>query len=206
MISVGIQNPPSGAYYWLPIFYISGVPYYLDKYFRLDEKWELAIGASGYMRFRAVTYYSDKSILATRDLSDVYVEDNHNYAYNWATNKWEDITIFPRWQIIGSDTILLIGLSGLGEWQIIGVDTILQIGFAGPSGWQIIGRDIPLFISLYEEPPAVCYTDADCPEGYICENGKCVLEEEKFPWVPVALIGGGVALAAVAAKGKSKKP
>ena len=51
-----------------------------------------------------------------------------------------------------------------------------------------------------EPPPPECAIDADCPAGYVCQNGVCVLAEEaekEFPWVPVALIGGGVVLAAV---------
>ena len=207
MISVALKNPPSDAYYWRPILFANEVPYYPPNYLLLSERWDLATTGSGYMRLRVVTLRSDMSSLAIRELYNVYIEDEHNYAYNWATNEWEDITVLPWWQIIGGDTTLLIGLSGLGEWRIIGADTTLLIGFAGPSGWQIIGADIPLYISLYEEePPTVCYTDADCPEGYICQNGKCVPKEKEKDWIlPVALIGGGVALAAVAAKGKTKK-
>lgn len=48
--------------------------------------------------------------------------------------------------------------------------------------------------------PPECTTDADCPEGYVCVNGKCVPKEEievkKFPWAPV-LIGGGAAIAII---------
>ncbi len=53
-------------------------------------------------------------------------------------------------------------------------------------------------------PGGECSIDADCPEGYICQDGVCV--EAKIPtpganWLPI-LIGGGVLVAAVALGGK----
>ncbi len=53
--------------------------------------------------------------------------------------------------------------------------------------------------------PSQCTLDSDCPPGYSCVGGVCVRDtvpppdgESKFPWVPVAIIGAGVALAAYA--------
>jgi Cys-rich repeat protein len=58
-----------------------------------------------------------------------------------------------------------------------------------------------------------CLVDSDCPSGYICVNGVCVPEggnggnggeeEKEFPWLPVALIGGG-AIIVLAALSKPK--
>ena len=49
-------------------------------------------------------------------------------------------------------------------------------------------------------PPVVCSVDADCPEGYVCQNGVCVKKEEEIPW---ALLGiGALALIALAPKRK----
>ena len=58
--------------------------------------------------------------------------------------------------------------------------------------------------------PPECSIDADCPEGEVCENGVCVPEEEppdekEFPWLPTALIVGGVAVAIAAATMIKKK-
>ena len=63
------------------------------------------------------------------------------------------------------------------------------------------------------EVPPECTIDTDCPIGYVCQNGVCVPEEpppdeeepeRKFPWLPVALLGGGAALIIVSAKPKKK--
>lgn len=58
-------------------------------------------------------------------------------------------------------------------------------------------------------PPPECSIDADCPEGYVCVNGVCVLEEEvekPFPWTPVAIGAGAlVALLGLAAAAKRGK-
>jgi len=54
------------------------------------------------------------------------------------------------------------------------------------------------------EIPETCSIDSDCPEGYVCKDGKCV-KKEAFPWLPVVLIGGGVAIAALATKKTSGK-
>lgn len=44
-------------------------------------------------------------------------------------------------------------------------------------------------------PPPTCETDADCPEGYVCKDGKCVKKEVAFPWQWFAI--GGAAIAGV---------
>ena len=66
------------------------------------------------------------------------------------------------------------------------------------------------------EIPPECAIDADCPIGYVCQNGVCVLEKpppddeeppekKEFPWLPVALIGGGALVAIVATRPKKTK-
>ena len=60
-------------------------------------------------------------------------------------------------------------------------------------------------------PPPECEIDADCPEGESCVNGVCVPEnggngEGKFPWVPAALITGGIIVAGAAVVSKKRKP
>ena len=225
MISVSLKNPPSGAYYWLPVFYVSGVPYYLDKYFRLDEKWELAIGASGFMRFRAVTYSSNKSILATRDLSDVSVEDGHDYAYNWATNLWEDVTGLFGWIELAHKSIA-ITTAIVGGWVPLAQSQLI-VKTAIVGGWvflaqtsvavttAIVGGWILLAESSLALKKSIIFNWIQLAETSVAIKAKGIVppspepppeEEKKFPWLPVALIGGGAALVAAATKPKKIKP
>lgn len=55
-----------------------------------------------------------------------------------------------------------------------------------------------------EPPPEVCSTDADCPEGYECRNGKCVKKEEKVAWW-AWLIPAGLAVVALSGRKPKKK-
>jgi len=63
-------------------------------------------------------------------------------------------------------------------------------------------------VCVLEEEPVTCLVDADCPEGYICKDGKCVKEgkEGEFPWLPVALITGGVIITIAAVAPRRGKP
>lgn len=77
----------------------------------------------------------------------------------------------------------------------------------------LMNRDNPVTVDSYDgalctvvtEVPPECVIDADCPEGYVCKNGICVPKEKEFPWLPVALIGGGVVLAAATVIPKKPK-
>jgi hypothetical protein len=42
--------------------------------------------------------------------------------------------------------------------------------------------------------PQTCLVDADCPEGYVCQNGVCV-KKKAFPWRWLAI--GGAAIVGV---------
>jgi len=58
-------------------------------------------------------------------------------------------------------------------------------------------------------PPPQCYIDADCPEGYVCKNGRCVLiveEEKKFPWPWVAIAAAVLGAIVLLSKETEKKP
>lgn len=53
-----------------------------------------------------------------------------------------------------------------------------------------------------EIAPPPCTIDADCPTGYVCQSGVCVkAPPPPFNWLPIILLAliGGVAVTAVAA-------
>ncbi len=67
------------------------------------------------------------------------------------------------------------------------------------------------------EIPPECAIDADCPTGYVCQEGVCIPEEVppeeepspeepsvEFPWLPVALLAGGAIILVTAIKPKKK--
>jgi len=99
------------------------------------------------------------------------------------------------WQIIGSDISLTINISPVVRvWQVIGSDISFTIHIAPTVRvWQIIGDDISLTVHIVAPP---------IPPDEEEEEEE---EEKEFPWLPVALIGGGVALVAASAKPKKIK-
>jgi Cys-rich repeat protein len=59
-----------------------------------------------------------------------------------------------------------------------------------------------------EPPPPECSVDADCPDGYICQNGVCVPEgtppSDGTDWLPWLAIGAGAIIVLSQARGKEK--
>lgn len=113
-----------------------------------------------------------------------------------------------EWSELNSQTVLLTGVGvPVEEWlELHSLDLSLQ-GVTPPiEEWVELGS-VLLLLRGQGVPPVECTVNADCPEGYVCVDGVCVPEEEakKFSWVPVALIGGGAAVVALAMKPKIKK-
>lgn len=111
------------------------------------------------------------------------------------------------WVLLGSTSILVSPIPVAVDWVELGSTSILVSPLPIAVDWVLLGSTtievIPLGI---EPPPLVCTVDADCPPGYVCVNGKCVLEEEvekEFPWL-LAVGGLGVAAVVVAAATKKK--
>jgi Cys-rich repeat protein len=67
-------------------------------------------------------------------------------------------------------------------------------------GWKQVATITATLSPLTME----CSTDADCPEGYVCENGVCVKKETGLSLVPFA-VGGAAALAVIIVASSRKK-
>lgn len=221
MIRIGLKNPPAGAYYWVCALY-AGYEVKSSDYLALSETW--ASPWYGTVDVRIITYYSNKSVIGSRDLYSVTLEDNHDYAYNWATNQWEDITAVVGWIQLATMTLAISKTAVPGWVQLAttslpikaGVtygwielaETSLPIKASIIFGWiELATISLAVAVSGLPPPPPTCETDEDCPEGYVCVDGVCIPEEAKkeFPWLPVALIGGGVVVAIAAATKPKKK-
>ena len=78
------------------------------------------------------------------------------------------------------------------------------------TGWNVIHCNYGCSNDQCNPPPPECYTNADCPAGYECVNGSCVVvpvtppSEKKFPWW-ILLVGGGIGLSAYAYHKYKKK-
>ncbi len=90
-----------------------------------------------------------------------------------------------------------------GGWiEIAGVNATATVGY--PGGWIKVAE-----VSAVASPPGLppCQTDADCPAGYVCVNGKCVKKPpSEVPWGWIAAgtaVAGGVVL--LTGKEKPKK-
>lgn len=65
-----------------------------------------------------------------------------------------------------------------------------------------------VFDITVEEPPTTCTMDSDCPEGFECVDGVCVLKppEETNKLLLAGLLGGAALLLMSGDKNKGKKP
>ena len=87
-----IENAPTKAKYWMPIFYyrdpVTGAytPYYPGDYLDIPQAWlcPLSAGAGIMVDFRCVIYDSSYEIIGTKDLSNVVVKDGEEFVYNWS--------------------------------------------------------------------------------------------------------------------------
>ena len=70
-------------------------------------------------------------------------------------------------------------------WKLLDTVTVTLAPLGGEvAGWKLLDT---MRVTL--APPEIsCSVDADCPEGYVCRDGKCV-KKTAFPWQWLA-IGG----------------
>lgn len=82
-----------------------------------------------------------------------------------------------------------------GWTEVTEVNAMATVGY--PAGWIKVAE-----VNVVVSPPVppVCVTDADCPAGYICVNGKCVKKpipppsEVPWGWIAAGAAGVGGAL------------
>lgn len=116
------------------------------------------------------------------------------------------------WVELGSITSLsVIAGQTLDEWHELGSITDLAVIPLAVGGWIYLGQLTDFSLTpAGVEPPPPCSVDSDCDEGYICVDGQCVLAGEEegkpFPWLPVALGAGALAVGIAAFAGKKKLP
>lgn len=129
---------------------------------------------------------------------------------DWVLLGSANILVIPTleiadWIELGSMSILVSPIPVAVDWVELGSASILVSPLPVAVDWVLLGSSTISVIPMgVEPPPMVCTVDADCPPGYICVDGKCVLEEEEkeFPWLWVA---GGLGVAAVAVAATTKK-
>jgi len=153
------------------------------------------------MAFDPWSYDSDKDCYISVAEATVAL---HDYSYlgtiteaQWLQvfNLWQNGTKNPAcgvttgWVEIGSLEFTLTP-PVLGGWVEIGsIEFTLTPPVTG--GWEEIGE--MEFELIPEGFIPTCSVDADCPEGYVCKDGKCVKKEAVFPWKWLAIAGAAIA-------------
>lgn len=132
---------------------------------------------------------------------------------DWKVLRTIDVTLAPSEEMVGGwkvlrtiDVTLVPSEEMIGGWKVLGtIDVTLTPSEEIVGGWKVL-KTIDVVLMPPGLPP-VCGTDADCPLGYKCVNGKCVKKEPSevpWPWIAAgALAAGGVVL--LTGKEKPKK-
>ncbi|TET41947.1 MAG: hypothetical protein E3J60_03455 [Dehalococcoidia bacterium] len=115
-------------------------------------------------------------------------------------------TIVDSWKLLRSiDVTLAPREEEVAGWKLLRtIELILAPSTEVVSGWKLLDSK-----TITLSPPTMeCSADADCPEGYVCEDGVCV-PKAGFPWIPVAIgaavIGGVILIISVAQKKRMKE-
>jgi len=90
------------------------------------------------------------------------------------------------WKLLDTVTVTLAPLGGeVAGWKLLDTVTVTLAPLGGEvAGWKLLDT---MRVTL--APPEIsCSVDADCSEGYVCRDGKCV-KKTAFPWQWLA-IGG----------------
>ena len=74
-------------------------------------------------------------------------------------------------------------------WKLLDTVTVTLAPLGGEvAGWKLLDT---MRVTL--APPEIsCSVDADCSEGYVCRDGKCV-KKTAFPWQWLAIAGAAIA-------------
>lgn len=105
------------------------------------------------------------------------------------------------WNMLKTITVTLTpSAEVVAGWNLLKTITVtLTPSEEEVAGWNML-KTITVTLAPAGVPP-VCVTDADCPAGYICVNGKCVKKpvpppsEVPWGWIAAGAVGvGGVVL------------
>lgn len=127
---------------------------------------------------------------------------------DWALVDTKLISLTPgeeevaEWRNVATFTITLMpGEEEVAEWKNVATLTITLVPSTGEiAQWKLVDiKEVTLTIPIME-----CSIDADCPEGYICENGICV-KKGVSPLIPIAIAGAAIGGIIIATKKKREK-
>ena len=100
------------------------------------------------------------------------------------------------WNLLKSIDITLKPPEAIGGWHLLKtIDvTLTPIGVPPPPPPECeTDADCPADKPFCVDGKCVEWrVDADCPEGYICRDGKCVKKEVPFPWQWLAIGGAAI--------------
>jgi hypothetical protein len=111
--------------------------------------------------------------------------------------------IVEDWALVDTQEITLVpSEEEVAEWKLLDTLTItLAPSTEEVSQWKLLDT---MIITL-KIPTIACLIDADCPEGYICDNGICVPKGGFPSWLLGSAAAAGVILLVISrkkAKGK----
>lgn len=209
--TLAIKNAPSGSKYWWTE-YSQGSVY--SGWLDISQTWNCPYGAYGATDLHI--WVVDSNYNTKHDKYNLGpISDDKNYIYDCSTGilskagaepigGWEilrtiDLTLTPSEVIVGGWNVLkTIDLTltpsevVVGGWNVL---KTIDITLA-PSGVIVGGWNVLKTIDIILAPsgvPITCSVDADCPAGYICKDGKCVVKPFDWKWVAI----GGAAVAAL---------
>ena len=184
----------------------AGQTYYFSGYFTMPS---VKVKVHAYSYYYAIDEYGYGSWY----LDDEMTKDISCSVVSWIKLATIGVAISPltiKWIKLTTISVSITPLAIAAGWvKLVPTISIPITPLAIVTEWAKLGSlsvgIILKTVVLPPPPPPVpetCLVDSDCPEGYVCKDGKCVKEETN--WLPIALIGGG-AVALMTLTGKKPK-